>query len=1048
MNKISFCLLIFFFAGVNLFSQKKKNTPKPIPPIEYKDGKLSYQPDSLGNRIPDFSYAGYMAGEKPIPDVEVKVVVPLTDGDATEAIQKALDYAGSLKPDINGFRGTVLLQKGEYKVSGSLLMRNSGVILRGSGTNDNGTKLIAAGKDRRTLIRVLGNDDKVMRDTISIKDTYVPVNSMTLNVSFNHGLKKGDRIFVKRPSTKEWIDKLGTEHFGGGITALGWKPGETDIYWDRTITSVNENKITLDAPLTTALDAQYGGGIILPYIWNGRISNVGIENLTCISEYDKNNPKDEAHSWMAITIENAADAWVRNINFRHFAGSAVMLLETARRITVENCKSTEPISEIGGQRRYTFFTMGQQCLFQRLYAEQGYHDFAVGFCAPGPNAFVQCYSESPYSFSGTVNSWASGVLFDIVNVDGNALSYKNRRQENQGTGWAAANSVFWQCSASLIECFAPPTAQNWAFGSWSEFSGNGYWNESNNHIQPRSLYYQQLKERLGNEYTDRANLLPFEGEASSSPKIEVAAALTEKAYKPALTLSEWIDKLHRESNISTSFDQSLVYKEKKHNILKQVYKPAMAVSPLTMSNGWLTRGTSVQTGCSHGIRWWNGNLRPTYLEKNASPHLTRYVPGRVGLGLTDDIDSVAQILKENHYVAIDHNYGLWYDRRRDDHQRVRRIDGEVWAPFYEQPFARSGQGTAYDGLSKYDLTKFNDWYWMRLRQFVDVADKKGLILLHQNYFQHNIIEAGAHWTDSPWRPANNINNTGFPEPVPYAGDKRIFLAEQFYDIDHPVRRELHKKYIRQCLDNFRGKNSVIQFISAEYTGPLHFVEFWLDVIAEWEQETGVNQLIALSATKDVQDSILADPVRSKIVDIIDIRYWFYREDGTVYEPKGGQNLAPRQHARLTKPGKVSFASVYRAVSEYRQKYPDKAVMYYSDMYPQRAWASFMAGGSLACLPPIDYESFLQAASTMKTMPELNAEDQYVLGNPEKEYIIYTENGSFILNIDVKNDYDLYWVDIETGEVTKDKNRIKRSRNKEIKVSNPLQQAVVAWVVKR
>ena len=33
-------------------------------PLIYKSDKLVYTPDSLGNRIPDFSYAGYMAGEK------------------------------------------------------------------------------------------------------------------------------------------------------------------------------------------------------------------------------------------------------------------------------------------------------------------------------------------------------------------------------------------------------------------------------------------------------------------------------------------------------------------------------------------------------------------------------------------------------------------------------------------------------------------------------------------------------------------------------------------------------------------------------------------------------------------------------------------------------------------------------------------------------------------------------------------------------------------------------------------------------------------------
>ena len=64
------------------------------------------------------------------------------------------------------------------------------------------------------------------------------------------------------------------------------------------------------------------------------------------------------------------------------------------------------------------------------------------------------------------------------------------------------------------------------------------------------------------------------------------------------------------------------------------------------------------------------------------------------------------------------------------------------------------------------------------------------------------------------------------------------MAEQFYDISNPVRRELHKKYIRQCLNNFKDNNGVIQLIGEEFTGPLHFVKFWLDVIKEWEKETG------------------------------------------------------------------------------------------------------------------------------------------------------------------------------------------------------------------
>ena len=65
-----------------------------------------------------------------------------------------------------------------------------------------------------------------------------------------------------------------------------------------------------------------------------------------------------------------------------------------------------------------------------------------------------------------------------------------------------------------------------------------------------------------------------------------------------------------------------------------------------------------------------------------------------------------------------------------------------------------------------------------------------------------------------------------------------FMPGSFMILANPVRRELHKKYIRQCLNNFKDNNGVIQLIGEEFTGPIHFVKFWLDVIREWEKETG------------------------------------------------------------------------------------------------------------------------------------------------------------------------------------------------------------------
>ncbi|RZL50257.1 MAG: pectate lyase [Pedobacter sp.] len=985
--------LIFVLISFVSFAQTKKiDPPKPI--YKGKDGRLAYTPDALGNRIPDFSYSGYMAGESAIPSAFVKVVVPVKDGDATLRIQSAINYVSKLPLSKDGLRGAVLLEKGTYKVAGTIKITASGVVLRGSGMSNEGTIIQASGLDRIGVIRILGKADKIEETPVAIADDYVPVNALKFSVTNATNFKVGDNIFIHRPSTKEWIETLKTAEFGGGESALGWKPGTRDIHWDRKIISIAGNTITIDAPITTALDAKYGGGTVSKYKWDGRISQSGVENLKLQSDYHKENLKDEYHRWNAISLENVEDVWVRQVVFERFAGSAVNVLETAKRITVEDCKSLAPVSEIGGERRNTFFTSGQQVLFQRIYAEYGMHDFAVGFCAPGPNAFVQCQSYLPFSFSGAIDSWASGTLFDIVNVDGQALSFMNRGQDGQGAGWAAANSVFWQSTAARVDNYQPPTAQNWAFGTWAQFAGDGYWDMSNEQIQPRSLYYAQLKDRIGNEAESRNIVLPVETEASSSPPVDVAQKLTKIAYQPALTLIEFIDKAGERNKISTDKNQA-------KNIdligVEKLAQPTLA-GVMSIKNGWLVRGKELVVGNRQDVQWWNGSARP-YGLKNSKAHITRFVPGRAGKGLTDDLDDITDSMKEGTVKILDHNYGLWYDRRRDDHERIRRMDGDVWAPFYELPFARSGQDKAWDGLSKYDISKYNLWYWDRLKTFANLADQKGLVLIHENYFQHNIIEAGAHYADFPWRTANNINSTGFPEPVPYAGDKRIFMAEQFYDINDPVRRKLHKAYIYKCLENFNDNNGVIQLIGAEFTGPLHFVQFWLDTIKEWEKATGKHPIIGLSVTKDVQDAILADANRAGVVDLIDIRYWHYQEDGTTYAPQGGQNLAPRQHARLLKPKKTSFEQVYRAVAEYKAKFPNKAVIYSGDNFTSYGWAILMAGGSLSNVSGVD-DSFLTTAATMKPfLPNGAKSNQYGLENLGKAYILYNASADAI-NLDL------------------------------------------------
>jgi hypothetical protein len=620
-------------------------------------------------------------------------------------------------------------------------------------------------------------------------------------------------------------------------------------------------------------------------------------------------------------------------------------------------------------------------LFLHCHAEQGRHDFSVGHCAAGPNAFVQCDATLPLADSGPIESWASGVLYDCVTIDGNGLSLANRGPSPHGAGWAAANSVLWQCSASLIRCVNPPTARNWAFGCWAEFEGNGVWRSSNESVRPYTLYVAQVSDRLGPEAAARIKLLQRSSEESTNPSLEQTAKLIAASRQPASQLVDYIaavgsrNPLPCEPGDARSIDE----------ITGPVSKPsplAPRLAPLIVTNGWLVCNGQLLIGSAVNVAWWRGNLRPNEAAA-AGPGVTRFVPGRIGPGMTDDLNELADLLLGSGIAALDHNYGLWYERRRDDHERVRRPNGNVWPPFYELPFARSGRETAWDGLSRYDLTRYNPWYWRRLKDFADICDQRGLVLFHQNYFQHNILEAGAHWADFPWRPANNINDTGFPEPPLYAGDKRIFMAEQFYDVTHPVRRPIHQAYIRKCLENFATNSNVIQFTGAEFTGPLAFMQFWLDTVAEWERETGKHELIALSCTKDVQDAVLADPKRAAVADLIDFRYWWQTPKG-LFAPPGGKNLAPRQFERQWKGGRPSDTELASMAAEYRRQYPGKAVICDFD---SAGWAFLCAGGSLPRLPRTTAPPLLAAIPRLQPWPEAAGTNRWALRG-QGEYLVY------------------------------------------------------------
>jgi hypothetical protein len=430
--------------------------------IKEKNGRLEYIADSLGNTIPDFSRVGYRENSVPVPVIKVvKTVSPSGTDNDLPLLQSAIDEVSKMPANKDGFRGAVLLTKGIYKIPGTLRISASGIVLRGEKEE---TRLIATGKGQRTLIiaRGTGNVQKTEGSEIKITDKYVPVGAKSFTLQSTKGLKKGDSIMVYRPATAQWIADIKMDQIQKrDSTIRQWDPAEYGLHFERVITRIEKNKVFIDNPVVMAMEEKYGGGSVYLYRFNGRINNVGIEDLVCESEYAGDT--DEDHGWDAIHMNRLENGWVKNVTAKYFGYSCVNLGYQSRNITVEYCSFLSPKSTITGGRRYSFNNDGQLNLFRYCFSSEGRHDYVTGARVCGPNVFYQCKAEKTKADIGPHHRWAVGTLYDNIITDGE-INVQDRGNWGTGHGWAGANQVVWNCTVSQAAIQNPWTsAKNYAY---------------------------------------------------------------------------------------------------------------------------------------------------------------------------------------------------------------------------------------------------------------------------------------------------------------------------------------------------------------------------------------------------------------------------------------------------------------------------------------------------------------------------------------------------------------------------------------------------------
>src|SRR5262249_33593333 len=152
----------------------------------------------------------------------------------------------------------------------------------------------------------------------------------------------------------------------------------------------------------------------------------------------------------------------------------------------------------------------------------------------------------------------------------------------------------------------------------------------NQSARPASLYHAQLAERLGPRAVENLKRRPVPAARGPAPSAEEPDGRT--------------------------------------GTTREVVSTTRALS---VRNGWLLCDGRLLVGARGGTAWWRGSVLPARAGE-VGAGVTRFVPGRSGPGYTDDLDALTDDLRAAGKVVLEHHWGLWYDRRRDDHQMVRR----------------------------------------------------------------------------------------------------------------------------------------------------------------------------------------------------------------------------------------------------------------------------------------------------------------------------------------------------------------------------------------
>lgn len=127
-------------------------------------------------------------------------------------------------------------------------------------------------------------------------------------------------------------------------------------------------------------------------------------------------------------------------------------------------------------------------------------------------------------------------------------------------------------------------------------------------------------------------------------------------------------------------------------------------------------------------------------------------------------------------------------------------------------YERSGPGLALDGRPRFDLTRFNESYFERLRERVEAARSRGLyvgVMLFNGWsVDGKGVGLGNPWRGHPFNGANNVN--GVDGDLDRDGEGR-----EAHTLQVPAVTRLQEAYIRKVVEALNGLDNVLYEVSNE-----------------------------------------------------------------------------------------------------------------------------------------------------------------------------------------------------------------------------------------